>query len=59
MIDEHLLSILACPKCKGVVVYIEEKEKSPEYLDCAKCRLRYPIKNKIPVMLVDEAKSYS
>ena len=56
MINEHLLSILACPKCKGPVVYI--KENNQEFLDCAKCRLRYPIKDGIPVMLIEEAKHY-
>ena len=51
MIDEELLSILACPACKAPVVLQEEK------LVCtnAACGLRYPIREGIPVMLVDEA----
>ncbi|MBI4063156.1 MAG: Trm112 family protein [Elusimicrobia bacterium] len=61
MISEQLLSILACPKCKGPVVYVRDEagEAAPkEHLDCAECRLRYRIEADIPVMLVDEAASY-
>ncbi|MEK6543573.1 MAG: Trm112 family protein [Elusimicrobiota bacterium] len=57
MIQEELLSILACPKCKGPVVLV----KAPgggESLDCVVCKLRYPIKDDIPVMLIDEAQKY-
>lgn len=56
MIKEELLAILACPKCKGPVVYFQQGKE--EGLDCRACRLRYPIKDGIPVMLSDEAASY-
>ena len=49
MIDSKLLEILACPECKGDV---EEKEGR---IVCQQCGNKYPIKNGIPVMLVDEA----
>jgi uncharacterized protein YbaR (Trm112 family) len=51
MIDKELLEILACPKCKQPVK--EENEK----LICQnpQCGLRYPIRDGIPVMLIDEA----
>ena len=49
--DKKLLDILACPKCKGDLEYDEENQK----LICQKCKLAYPIKNDIPVMLIDEA----
>lgn len=59
MVDEQLLSILACPKCKGSVVYMKNDPKvAGEWLDCAKCRLRYEVKDSIPVMLIEEAKPY-
>lgn len=61
MINEELLSILACPKCKGPVVYIQAPSGEPqaeERLDCAKCRLRYFIQDGIPIMLMDQAKAY-
>ena len=60
MINEELLSILACPKCKGPIVYInkpQQPQEPMEHLDCAKCRLRYEIKDGIPVMLIDEAEA--
>ena len=51
MIDKELLEILACPKCKVPVKLEGEK------LVCqnAACGLRYPIRDGIPVMLIDEA----
>ena len=50
-IRNDLLEILACPKCKGDI-RLNEEEKS---LICDNCKLLYPIKDDIPVMLVDEA----
>ncbi len=50
-IDPFLLSILVCPKCKGELQTIP----NPEGLACAACHLLYPIKDEIPVMLVEEA----
>lgn len=50
-IDEKLLEILACPICKGEL-HLDEKESG---LICARCRLKYPIEDGIPVMLIDEA----
>ncbi|MFC1522650.1 Trm112 family protein [Elusimicrobiota bacterium] len=60
MINEELLSILACPKCKGPIVYVrkDEKNSQTEYLDCSACKLRYDVRDDIPVMLIEEAKSY-
>ena len=49
MIDKELLDILACPLCKT------EVKLDGEYLVCVKCRRRYPIRDDIPIMLVDEA----
>lgn len=50
-LDKELLEILACPKCKGDLEYKENEQ----VLECAACRLRYPIKDDIPIMLIDEA----
>jgi uncharacterized protein YbaR (Trm112 family) len=51
MIDKQLLEILACPKCKSPV------KQDGEKLICqnAQCGLKYPIRDGIPVMLIDEA----
>lgn len=51
-IDKELLEILACPKCKGAVALNSAKDG----LFCKECGLLYPIKDDIPVMLIDEAK---
>lgn len=50
-IDKELLDILACPKCKGGI-RLNDKQDG---IVCEKCGLVYPIKDGIPVMLVDEA----
>lgn len=50
-ISKELLDILACPKCKGDI-RLTEKEDG---LICDTCNLLYPIKDDIPVMLIDEA----
>lgn len=50
MFDKELLKILACPKCKGDLEYVDE----PESLVCKKCGRNYEIKDGIPILLVDE-----
>ncbi|MFQ5665726.1 MAG: Trm112 family protein [Candidatus Binatia bacterium] len=50
-ISKELLEILACPKCKGEVHPTEAQDG----LVCNACKLMYPIKDDIPVMLIDEA----
>ena len=50
-LPQDLLEILACPQCKGKVEPDEQHEK----LTCAACRLSYPVRDGIPVMLIDEA----
>ena len=53
MLNEKLLEILACPKCKGDLEYRTEPE---EVLVCHACRLVYEVRDDIPIMLIDEAK---
>ena len=50
-ISQELLDILACPKCKGDVRLTDQQDG----LVCNACKLMYPIKDDIPVMLIDEA----
>ena len=52
MIDKDLFAILVCPECKGKVDYNQDKSG----LVCDACKLEYPIRDDIPVMLTDEAK---
>ena len=53
MIDKELMNILACPICKGVV------ELKGERIVCAQCKKAYPVKDDIPVMLIEEAEDIS
>lgn len=50
-LDEDLLAILVCPDCHGDV---EHKERR-KVIVCTQCGLQYPVRDGIPVMLVDEA----
>jgi uncharacterized protein YbaR (Trm112 family) len=64
-ISKDLLEILACPKCKGDLVLVEKRGHpksretfwgaSEEGLVCERCKLLYPIRDGIPVMLIDES----
>jgi len=54
MISEELFKILACPKCKGDLEYDRENDK----LICNNCRLKYEIKDDVPIMLIDEAEEF-
>jgi len=49
MIDRELLELLACPACKADVRLENDR------IVCSKCGRRYPIKDDIPIMLIDEA----
>ena len=50
--DKKLLDILACPICKGPLIFLKEKNE----LVCKADRLAYPVKDDIPVMLEEEAR---
>jgi uncharacterized protein len=50
-VDPELLEILVCPNDRGEVTYIE----GDEVIVCESCGYRYPVRDGIPVMLIDEA----
>jgi len=52
IMDDKLLDILACPVCKGPLVYRKEAGE----LVCKGDRLAFPVKDDIPVMLEEEAR---
>lgn len=54
IISKDLLEILACPICKEGVT-LKEYKKDEYGLSCSICNKIYPIKEGIPVMLIDEA----
>jgi uncharacterized protein YbaR (Trm112 family) len=53
--DKKLLDLLACPICKGPL----RLRKAPEELICRGDRLAYPVREGIPIMLVEEAREVS
>lgn len=50
-VPRQLLEILVCPKCRGELQYHEHESA----LDCPHCKLRYAVRDGIPIMLIDEA----
>jgi uncharacterized protein YbaR (Trm112 family) len=50
-IDARLLEILICPACRGEIDPLEDDRG----LECGKCGRIYPIRDGIPVMLIEEA----
>ena len=55
MLNEDLLAILACPACKTKVQLVAD-----QWLVCQnpECRRKYPIKDDIPIMLIEEGDKY-
>lgn len=54
-LDAELLEILVCPNDRGELDYHQD----PEVLECRTCGYRYPVRDGIPVMLIDEAEKPS
>ena len=52
-LDPTLLDILVCPQCRATLAVDVDRDE----LVCNLCRLAYPVRDDIPVMLVDEARS--
>lgn len=50
-LSPQLLSILVCPRCKGALEY----RVAESVLVCRACELQYPVRDDIPIMLIDEA----
>ena len=59
MLADALLDVLVCPKSKQPLIYFprgeEDRDEAQAFLLCPASRLRYPIRDGVPVMLVDEA----
>lgn len=51
-LDPALLEILVCPRCRGDL----KQQTDPPALICENCRVQYPIREGIPILLIDEAK---
>jgi hypothetical protein len=51
-LDPSLLEIIVCPDCHGALAVDDDASE----LVCTKCGLAYPVRDDIPVLLVDEAR---
>lgn len=51
LIDPQLLAIMQCPSCTGTLT----ERADPPALVCGGCGLQYPVRDGIPVMLIEEA----
>jgi len=50
-IDKELLDILACPACRGDM----KSGAAADFLYCLSCSRRYPVKNGIPILIIEKA----
>lgn len=51
-VDQRLIEILACPNCHGEIEYLPAED----LIVCrGECMYRYPVRDDIPIMLIDEA----
>ncbi len=55
MVSQELLDLLVCPACKSKVKLVQEAWLACQNPDC---RRKYPIRNDIPVMLIEEGDKY-
>ena len=51
MLSKDLLEMLVCPACKTDLEY----RQNPESLKCTQCHRVYPVRDGLPIMLIDEA----
>jgi uncharacterized protein YbaR (Trm112 family) len=49
MLDKKILDFIVCPQCK------RDLKLEGEFLICQNCKLKYPIKDDIPILLIEEA----
>ncbi len=49
MLDKKILDFIVCPQCKS------DLKLDGEFLICRVCNVKYPIKNDIPILLIEEA----
>jgi len=56
-LDHRLIDLLVCPVCKGPLTMQRDEAARPVELVCPADRLAFPIRDGIPVMLEDQARS--
>jgi uncharacterized protein YbaR (Trm112 family) len=55
-LDKELMEIVRCPACLGTFADPSPQGSAPEELSCTGCGNVYPVRNGVPVLLVDEAR---
>ncbi len=50
-LSTELMKILVCPQCHGELLLLADETG----LTCHACRLKYPVHDDIPIMLIEEA----
>jgi uncharacterized protein YbaR (Trm112 family) len=55
-LSEELLAVIVCPACHGDLAVVEGAADGEGELVCQGCGLVYPVRDDIPVLLVDEAR---
>ena len=55
-LSEELLAVIVCPDCHGDLAVVEGDADGEGELVCQGCGLAYPVRDDIPVLLVDEAR---
>jgi uncharacterized protein len=53
-VDKELVEFMVCPSCHGKLELVRGEDDT-ERIVCTVCGLRYPVRDDIPVMLIDEA----
>jgi uncharacterized protein YbaR (Trm112 family) len=56
-LDHRLIDLLVCPVCKGPLEMLRDEHLQPVELACRADRLAFPLRDGIPVMLENEARS--
>jgi len=56
-LEHRLIELLVCPVCKGPLDLVRDERQRPAELVCPADRLAFPIRDGIPVMLENEARS--
>jgi len=60
MLDQKMLEIIVCPKCKNELEYLPNSEDDRQgKLICRVCNLAYSVQDDIPILLIEQAKPYS
>jgi uncharacterized protein len=52
-LDKKLIDIIACPSCKGKIIYNEIDNNA----SCKECKINFPVENGVPILILSKANS--